>query len=67
MKAGDRIELVYTNDQYTNLKPGDQGTVKEIVTMPASMGGGRQIWIDWDSGSNLSMLPEAGDKIKVVG
>ena len=30
VKVGDRIELVFINDTWTRLKPGDRGTVEKI-------------------------------------
>lgn len=47
-----------THDPYTRLRPGDLGTV-------------RGVWPDaidvrWDSGSNLTVLPGAGDAIERV-
>jgi hypothetical protein len=50
MKRGDRIELVHTGDPYTNLKPGDRGT----VAMVDSMG---TVHVRWDNGSNLGLVP----------
>jgi len=47
---GDRIELVYTEDEYTDLLPGDQGTVRGIDDIG-------NILIQWDNGSTLSMIP----------
>jgi hypothetical protein len=55
---GDRIELIYTDDIYTDLKPGDQGTVLFID-------GIGNIHIKWDNGSGLAMIPGI-DKIKKV-
>ncbi|MGA6922178.1 MAG: hypothetical protein WBY22_04575, partial [Nitrososphaeraceae archaeon] len=31
---GKRIELIRTNDPYTDLKPGDRGTVVNITELP---------------------------------
>ncbi|MGY0234074.1 DUF4314 domain-containing protein [Longispora urticae] len=56
-RPGDRVALVFTNDQFTNLVPGDTGTVH--AWMP-DVG---QLWIDWDTGSRLAMLPAAGDQV----
>lgn len=61
-QKGDRIELVYTNDRYTDLKPGDQGTVTGVNTTSL----GTQIFIKWDSGSGLMLVPETGDRWKVI-
>lgn len=50
IQKGDRIELVYTSDQFTNLQPGDQGTVTMIDAMDT-------VHVRWDSGSTLGMVP----------
>ncbi|MGW6393280.1 DUF4314 domain-containing protein [Streptomyces sp. NPDC055103] len=57
---GDRISLVHTTDQYTDLKPGDQGTVTSYNATLA------QLNITWDSGSRLSMLLDDGDEIRLA-
>lgn len=57
-KKGCRIELVYTDDPYTKLVPGDKGTVKCVDDAG-------QIHISWDNGSSLAMIPEI-DKIKKI-
>jgi len=62
MKPGDRIELVYTDDRFTDLQPGDRGTVNHVNQ--ASMC--TQISVDWDNGSKLMMVPESGDRIRKV-
>lgn len=46
--AGTRVELVYMNDPYTKLRPGDRGT----VTMVDSLG---TVFVDWDCGSGLGV------------
>jgi hypothetical protein len=56
--AGDRIELVYTEDPYTELLPGDQGTVRGVDDIG-------NILIQWDNGSTLSMIPGI-DEIKKI-
>ena len=47
---GTRVELVFTSDPYTRLKPGAQGTVNHVDSMGT-------IHIDWDNGSGLGMVP----------
>ena len=56
---GQRVELVHTNDTYTELKAGDRGTVR----MTDSTG---TVFVRWDSGSQLGMVPDAGDVIRLV-
>lgn len=60
---GDRVELIHTNDEHTQLRPGDLGTVRSIDKDPYH---NEQINIDWDSGSRLSMIPADGDTITPV-
>lgn len=55
-----RIALVFTNDPYTRLRPGDTGTVVEHNVDLQSVD------IDWDNGSNLAMCLDAGDRIALA-
>jgi len=55
---GKRVELIYTSDPHTSLKSGDQGTYVGQDDM-------RQHMIQWDNGSNLSMIP-GEDRIKFL-
>lgn len=55
MKPGDRIELVSTDDQYTDLRPGARGTVRGVDDTGT-------LHVDWDSGSRLGLVAEAGDR-----
>jgi len=56
---GDRIELVYTSDNFTKLLPGDRGTVTGTDDTGA-------VLVRWDTGSHLSMVPAFGDFIRKV-
>ena len=56
---GKRIRLQYTNDPYTNLKPGDEGVVSFIDDFGT-------ISVNWDSGSNLGLNPEFGDRYVLI-
>ena len=58
---GDRVELVATNDPYTRLRPGDRGTVTSVADSPEPT-----IDIAWDNGSTLAILPDAGDRIRLL-
>lgn len=51
IKKGDRIELIYMKDPYTNLKFGDRGTCMGIDDIG-------NILMNWDSGSSLSLIPK---------
>jgi len=55
-KAGDRIRLIETRDIFTKLKPGDIGTVKDVIYLPESIDGQMQLWVKCDSGSNLALI-----------
>lgn len=57
-KVGDRVRLIYTSDQYTNLKRGDEGTVFSIDSMGT-------VHIKWDNGSNLGLIPHE-DRWEVI-
>jgi hypothetical protein len=58
---GDRVELVATNDPYTRLRPGDRGTVTSVADRPEPT-----IDIAWDNGSTLAILPDAGDRVRLL-
>lgn len=59
VKVGDRVELVFMNDTWTELKPGDRGTVLKIDENQ------ELIWVDWDNGEQLALLVGV-DKFKIV-
>jgi len=52
---GRRIKLIRTDDQYTDLKSGDMGTI-ELVNVSENPGMESQIFVEWDNGSNLMLL-----------
>lgn len=55
--ARKRVELVYTSDPYTSLKSGDLGTkVGEYIDPWGCL----VILVEWDNGSNLSLVREQG-------
>jgi hypothetical protein len=58
---GDRVELVATADPYTRLRPGARGTVTSVTDHPEPT-----IDIQWDSGSTLAILPNAGDQVRLL-
>jgi hypothetical protein len=58
---GDRVELVATTDPYTRLRPGDRGTVTGVADTPEPT-----IDIAWDNGSTLAILPDAGDRVRLL-
>jgi hypothetical protein len=58
---GKRVELIFTDDPYTRLKPGDKGTYKEAIINPDMV----QHCIEWDNGSTL-MLIGGKDSFKFI-
>lgn len=62
LKKNDRVRLVSCNDPYTRLVPGDLGTVRMVTTNLGDL----DIIVKWDSGSTLSMIPAAGDRVERV-
>ena len=62
--VGKRIELIRTNDPYTDLKPGDRGTVVDVTELPYE-DTRFKVWIHWDSGSRLAIL-EGHDDYRIV-
>ena len=61
---GKRIELIRTNDPYTDLKPGDRGTVVDITELPYE-DTPFKVLVQWDSGSRLAIL-EGHDDYRTV-
>lgn len=47
---GDRLRLISTSDDWTDLEPGDLGTVVYVDALGT-------IHVDWDSGSQLGLVP----------
>jgi hypothetical protein len=67
VKIGDRIKLVRTDDKFTQLKPGDFGTVWDISIFNIEKNGKpvRVIWISWDSGSKFALI-EGKDEFEIL-
>jgi Domain of unknown function (DUF4314) len=61
---GKRIELIRTNDPYTDLKPGDRGNVVDITKLSYE-DKPFKVWVHWDSGSKLGLL-EGHDDYRTV-
>jgi hypothetical protein len=61
VNIGDRIELVFINDTWARLKPGDQGTVVNIEDESSET----LIWVEWDTGVRLALIDPI-DKYKIV-
>lgn len=76
-KKGDRVEMVFTTDPWTDLPSGIRGTLLEDCPGPKDgvqvrLKDGRVlsqytlVQAKWDNGSWLQMIPEAGDVIVKV-
>jgi hypothetical protein len=52
---GKRIELIRTNDPYTDLKPGDRGTVVDITELPYE-DTPFKVLVQWDDGLRFAIL-----------
>lgn len=48
--VGKRIRLIHTDDPYTELVPGDEGTIDFVDDAGT-------IFAKWDKGSGLGMVP----------
>ncbi|MGK5741507.1 DUF4314 domain-containing protein [Micromonospora sp. URMC 103] len=59
-EPGERVALEYTRDPHTRLRPGDEGTVRRYHPDQQVLD------VDWDSGSRLSMLLHAGDRVRPI-
>jgi hypothetical protein len=59
---GKRVKLIYTNDPYTKLKPGDLGIYQMLIINPPPIG--IQHCINWDNGSNLGLV--SSDRFEFV-
>ena len=62
--VGKRIKLIRTNDPYTDLKPGDRGTVVDVSELPYE-DTPFKVLVQWDSGSRLAIL-EGHDDYRTV-
>jgi hypothetical protein len=58
MGAGRPHRPFHTNDPYTELEPGDEGTVEGYRPLVG------QLVVDWDSGCRLVLWPDAGDIVE---
>ena len=56
---GKRVRLIQINDPYTDLKPGDEGTVDHVDDTGT-------VHVNWDSGATLGVVKEAGDRIEII-
>ena len=56
--VGIRVELVSMNDPFTNLRPGDQGTVEYVDDIGT-------VFVNWDNGSGLGVAYGA-DHVRII-
>jgi len=59
IKIGDKIELIETDDSWTNLKKGSKGTIYKIEKDQDL------IWVNWESGEKLALIIGV-DKFKLI-
>jgi len=59
VKIGNRIQLIETDDTWSNLKNGSKGTVVEIEEDQDL------IWVQWDNGEKLALIMGI-DKFKLI-
>lgn len=57
--VGDRVKLLHCGDPYTLLQPGTLGTVALIDALGT-------VHVRWDTGSNLGLVREDGDRWEVT-
>jgi hypothetical protein len=50
-EKGKKVELVFTDDSHTLLKPGDRGVVSFVDDTGT-------VFVAWEDGSNLGLIPE---------
>jgi len=58
---GKRVELVSTNDPYTKLQNGSQGTIR----YERDDGFSNSIAVDWDDGSSLTLI-DGTDRYRIL-
>ena len=55
-----RIELIRTDNPYTDLKPGDRGTAVDVSELSYEEKPSK-VWVLWDSESRLTILDRHDD------
>ena len=55
---GQKVKLIYTDDEYTKIVPGDIGVVDFID-------GTGTVFVKWDKGSYLGLIPNH-DKWEII-
>jgi len=59
VKIGNRVQLIETDDTWSNLQKGSKGTVIEIEEDQDL------IWVQWDNGEKLALIMGI-DKFKLI-
>ena len=59
VKIGNRVQLIETDDTWSNLNKGSKGTVIEIEEDQDL------IWVQWDNGEKLALIMGI-DKFKLI-
>jgi Domain of unknown function (DUF4314) len=57
---GKRIELIRSDNPYSDLKPGDRGTVVDVYKLSYE-GKPFKVWVLWDSDSRVTVLEGQDD------
>jgi hypothetical protein len=57
---GKRIELIRSDNPYSDLKPGDRGTVVDVYELSYE-GKPFKVWVLWDSDSRVTVLEGQDD------
>jgi len=56
--TGKRIELIFTTDSFTELKPGDRGVIEFVDDIGT-------VYANWDNGSRIWLVP-GEDQFKIL-
>jgi len=59
MNVGDRVRFIRSNDPWTRLQKGTEGTVRFIDDMGT-------VHVRWDDGSALGLIADDGDLWEVL-
>jgi hypothetical protein len=55
-KKGDRVRLVFMPNDPDPIKPGETGTVTEVVDLRWGQDKQTQVHVSWDNGRSLSCI-----------
>lgn len=61
VEPGDRIQLISTNDPYTDLEPGAKGTVEKITESVVEGRPMSEVHVDWEDGGYLTLLEDVDE------